>query len=158
MWILQLLPNAAILWFVNILLALGVAATVAGWFLHRIPLLYQYQLPFRIAGVVLLVLGVYFRGGYAIEQEWRARVAELELRVAQAEKQSAERNVEIQERVVNRTRVIRERGEDIIRYVDREVVKKEEVIRYIEQCPVPREIIDAHNAAAEMNRAARGSN
>lgn len=157
MWILQLLPNAAILWFVNILLALGVAATVAGWFLHRIPLLYQYQLLFRIAGVVLLVLGVYFRGGYAIEQEWRARVAELELRVAQAEKQSAERNVEIQERVVNRTRVIRERGEDIIRYVDREVVKKEEVIRYIEQCPVPREIIDAHNAAAEMNRAARGS-
>ena len=58
MWILQLLPNAAILWFVNILLALGVAATVAGWFLHRIPLLYQYQLLFRIAGVVLLVLGV----------------------------------------------------------------------------------------------------
>lgn len=157
MWILQLLPDAAILWFVNILLALGIAATVAGWFLHRIPFLYQYQLPFRIAGVVLLVLGVYFRGGYAIEQEWRARVAELELRVAQAEKQSAERNVEIQERVVNRTRVIRERGEDIIRYVDREVVKKEEVIRYIEQCPVPREIIDAHNAAAEMNRAARGS-
>lgn len=157
MWILQLLPDAAILWFVNILLALGIAATVAGWFLHRIPLLYQYQLPFRVAGVVLLVLGVYFRGGYAIEQEWRARVAELELRVAQAEKQSAERNVEIQERVVNRTRVIRERGADIIRYVDREVIKNQEVIRYIEQCPVPREIIDAHNAAAEMNRAAQGS-
>lgn len=156
MWILQLLPDAVILWFVNILLALGVAATVAGWFLHRIPVLYQYQLPFRIAGVVLLVLGVYFRGGYAIEQEWRARVAELELKVAQAEKQSAQSNVQIQERVVNRTRVIRERGDDIIRYVDREVVKKEEVIRYIEQCPVPREIIDAHNAAAEMNRAARG--
>lgn len=156
MWILQLLPDAVILWFVNILLALGVAATVAGWFLHRIPVLYQYQLPFRIAGVVLLVLGVYLRGGYAIEQEWRARVAELELKVAQAEKQSAQSNVQIQERVVNRTRVIRERGDDIIRYVDREVVKKEEVIRYIEQCPVPREIIDAHNAAAEMNRAARG--
>lgn len=155
MWILQLLPDAAILWFVNILLALGIAATVAGWFLHRIPLLYQYQLPFRVAGVVLLVLGVYFRGGYAIEQEWRARVAELELRVAQAEKQSAQSNVQIQERVVNRTRVIRERGDDIIRYVDREVIKNQEVIRYIEQCPVPREIIDAHNAAAEMNRAAR---
>jgi hypothetical protein len=69
MWILHFLPDAVILWFTNLLLFAGVAITVAGFFIHRIPfpLIYQYQLPFKIVGVVLLVLGVYFRGGYAIE-------------------------------------------------------------------------------------------
>jgi hypothetical protein len=35
-------------------------------------------------------------------------------------------------------------------------VRIEEVIKYIEKCPVPKEIIDAHNAAALMNKAAEG--
>jgi len=68
MWILYLLPNALILWFCNILLLAGVALTVAGFFAHRIPLVTQYQLPFRILGIVLLTLGVYFRGGVAVEE------------------------------------------------------------------------------------------
>jgi hypothetical protein len=52
--------------------------------------------------------------------------------------------------------VLREKGDDIIRYIDREIVKNQEVVRYIEQCPVPKEIIDAHNAAAVLNQAAQG--
>jgi hypothetical protein len=74
--------------------------------------------------------------------------------VAQAEAQSANKNIEIQEKIVEKTKVIRERGRDIIQYIDKEVVKKEEVIKYIENCPVPKEIIDAHNAAAVLNKAA----
>ena len=37
---------------------------------------------------------------------------------------------------------------------DKEVIKKEEVIKYIENCPVPKEIIDLHNQATELNKAA----
>jgi hypothetical protein len=68
MWILQFLPDAVILWFCNILLLIGIGLTVLGFFVHKIPLLYQYQLPFKIAGVLLLAAGVYFRGGYAVEK------------------------------------------------------------------------------------------
>ncbi len=80
MWILHFLPDALILWFCNILLLTGIVLTVAGFFVHRIPfpLLWQYQLPFKVLGIALLVLGVYFRGGYAVEAEWRERVAEVE--------------------------------------------------------------------------------
>jgi len=78
----------------------------------------------------------------------------MEAKVAQAEAKSANTNVEIQEKIVEKTKVIREKGRDIIKYIDKEVVKKEEVIKYIENCPVPKEIIDLHNQAAELNKAA----
>ena len=152
MWILHFLPDALILWFCNILLLTGVALTVAGFFVHRIPfpLLWQYQLPFKILGIALLVLGVYFRGGYGVEMAWRERVAEVEARLKAAEEQSANENTRIETKTVNRTRLIRERGEEIVKYVDREVVKYDTKFMPGGICEIPREFIKAHNDAAEV--------
>ena len=58
------------------------------------------------------------------------------------------------EKIVRKDKIIKQKGDDIIKYIDREIVKKEEVIKYIENCPVPKDIIDAHNAAATLNKAA----
>lgn len=148
MWILHLLPDTLILWICNSLLAAGFLLTVAAFFIQTVPLLNQYRLPAQVLGIALLVLGVYWRGGYAVESEWRKRVAELELKVAEAEKQSAQVNTEIVTKIVTKTKVIRERGDDIVRYLDREVVKNQEVIRFVENCPIPEIIVNTHNAAA----------
>ena len=137
MWILHFLPDAVILWFCNILLLVGIGLTVAGFYAHRIPLVWQYQLPFKVLGIALLVLGVYFRGGYAVEQTWRERVAEVEAKLKVAEEQSAKENTRIQTRVVKKTEYITRRGSDIIQYVDREVVK------YDESCKIPKPFIEA---------------
>jgi hypothetical protein len=149
MWILHFLPDSVILWFCNILLVVGLVLTVAGFFAHRIPLVWQYQLPFKVLGIALLVLGVYFRGGYAVEQAWRERVVEVEARLKVAEEQSAQENVRIQERVVKKTEYITRRGQDIIQYVDREIVKYDTKFAPGGQCEIPREFITAHNRAAE---------
>jgi len=147
---LQFLPDAVILWFCNILLLLGVVLTVLGFFVHRIPFLYQYQLPFKIAGVILLALGVYFRGGYAVEMTWRERVAELEKKLAAADAKSAQVNTVIEQKVVYRDRVVREQGKTLTEYVDREVVKLIPA-----QCDrLPQELIDVHNRAARIDRVA----
>ena len=151
MWILHFLPDALILWFCNILLLLGIVLTVAGFFIHRIPLplLWQYQLPFKIIGVLLLVAGVYFRGGYGVEMAWRERVAEVEAKLRVAEAEAAKENVKIVERVVKKTEYITRRGQDIIQYVDREIVKYDVKFAPGGQCEIPREFIQAHNRAAE---------
>lgn len=151
MWILYFLPDAVILWFTNLLLLVGIVFTVAGFFIHKIPfpLIYQYQLPFKIAGVLLLALGVYFRGGYAIEMQWRERVAQVEAKLRDAEKKSAEQNTKIVERIVKKTEYITRRGEDIIQYVDREIVKYDTKFASGGACEIPREFITAHNRAAE---------
>ena len=144
MWILHFLPDSIIVWFCNILLLTGVVAVAAGFVAHRIPGLWQYQLAFKIAGIALLALGVYFRGGLAVETEWRQRVAAVEARLAQAEKAAAEANRGIDTRAQQRTAQVRERTQYIRQYVDREVVK------YDSGCTIPEPFVQAHNRAAEV--------
>jgi hypothetical protein len=143
MWILHFLPDSFIVWFCNILLLTGIVATIAGWVAHRVPTLWPYQLGFKLGGIALLVLGVYFRGGLAVETEWRERVAEVEARLAVAEAASAEANKTIETKTQQRVTQIRQRMTYVRQYVDREVVK------YNDQCVIPQPFIDAHNRAAE---------
>ena len=163
MWILSILPDAAI----HIIFGLGILGTIAGFVLGFIPFVKTYQFAIQICSIVVLVFGVYLEGGLADYKEWELKVKEMEAKVAQAEAQSANKNTEIQEKVVEKTNVIREKGRDIIKYVDRwntkevikevegpERIRREEVIKYIENCPVPKEMINIHNQATELNKAA----
>ena len=150
MWILSILPEAAI----HIIFGLGILGTIAGFVLGFIPFIRTYKLPIQIISLLTLVLGVYLEGGLADYKEWELKVKEMEAKVAQAEAKSANVNTEIQEKVVEKTKVIREKGRDIIKYVDKEIVKKEEIIKYVENCPVPKDIIDIHNQAADLNKGA----
>jgi len=143
MWILHFLPDSIIVWFCNILLLVGLVLTIAGFFAHRIPVLGSYQLGFKIGGILLLVLGVYFRGGVAVEQQWRERVADVEARLAIAEKVSVQANTQIETKAQKKTTEIRQRTQYIRQYVDREIVK------YDTTCTIPQPFIDTHNRAAE---------
>jgi hypothetical protein len=149
MWILHFLPDALILWICNIVLLAGILLTATAFFIRRIPVINQYRIPAQVLGIALLVMGVYWRGGYAVEQEWRERVAEVEARVAAAEAKSAEENVKIVTKVVTKTQVIRTRGETITKYIDREIVKYDEKFARGGMCEIPQEFIKAHNSAAE---------
>jgi len=152
MWILHFLPDALILWFCNILLFAGVVLTAAGFFAHGIPLVSQYQLPFRVLGIALLVLGVYFRGGYAVEAEWRERVAEVEARLQVAEQKSAETNTKIDTAAKEKIRIIRGQTQIVRQYIDREVIKYDTKFMPGGQCEIPQEFIQAHDKSAERTK------
>jgi hypothetical protein len=155
-WMFSLLPDAFLNWFYWAIIVAGITGVLAGWLGKWIPFYGNYVKILQPVGIILLVLGVWLRGGYDTEMAWRAKVAEAEARVAAAEQKSQETNTIIEEKVVEKTKVIKGKTEYITQYVDREIVKKEEIIKYIENCPVPKEIIDLHNQAAELNRAAEG--
>ena len=163
MWILSILPDAAL----HVIFGLGILGTIAGFVLGFIPFVKTYQFAIQICSIIVLVIGVYLEGGLADYKEWELKVKEMEAKVAKAEAESANKNTEIQEKVVEKTKVIREKGRDIIKYVDRwntkevikevegpERIRREEVIKYIENCPVPKEMINIHNQATELNKAA----
>jgi flagellar biosynthesis component FlhA len=163
MWILTVLPE----WVTHAIFAIGVLGTIAGFILGFVPFVRAYKFAIQVISLLILTLGVYLEGGLADSKEWELRVKEMEAKVAQAEAQSANKNVEIQEKIVEKTKVIREKGRDIIKYVDKwntkeiikevegpERIRREEVIKYIENCPVPKEFIDLHNQATELNKAA----
>jgi hypothetical protein len=152
MWILHFLPDALILWACNLTLLAGIALVIAGFFAHRIPVIWQYQVPFKVLGIALLALGVYFRGGYAVEMDWRERVAEVEALLKVAQEQSVTENTRIETKLVTRTQLVREQGQEVIRYIDREIVKYDTKFAPGGQCEIPQEFIKAHNDATEAPR------
>ena len=127
----------------------GILLTTVAFFIKRIPIINQYRIPAQVLGIALLVVGVYWRGGYSIEMEWRDRVAAVEAKVAAAEAASKETNTKIVTKVVTKTQVIRTRGADIVKYVDREIVKYDTKFAPGGECEIPKEFIKALNDAAE---------
>ena len=93
-------------------------------------------------------------GAISNEEKWNAKVKELEVKVAEAEAKSAKENVKIVEKIVYKDKIVKQKGDEIIQYIDKEVVKKEEIVKYIENCPVPEEIINLHNEATKLNKSA----
>jgi len=145
MWILHFLPESLILFVTTALLLAGIVTTTISF----LPVLAQYRTPTQVLGIALLVAGVYLRGGLSIEMEWRERVAEMEQKVAEAQAESQKVNETVKTRVVTKTQVIRTRGEDIVKYVDREVIKYDTKFAPGGQCELPREFVKAINDAAE---------
>lgn len=86
----------------------------------------------------------------ANDQVWRDKAHKLELQVKELEAKSAAENVKIVERVVTKRELVNAKTRDIVQYVDREVIKNQEVIKYIEQCPkLPDEVVNTINKAAK---------
>lgn len=156
-WMLSFLPD----WFWIVLLIASVASVLLSRFFMA------YKFPMKIGGAVTLVLSVWMLGAASNEAKWEARVKELEDKLLVAEQESKKVNEVVTEKIVTQTKVIKGKSQDIIKYIDRwntkevvvegpERIKREEVIKYIEMCPVPEAVIDAHNAAATLNKAAEG--
>jgi hypothetical protein len=156
-WMIGLIPDAVLSWAYWAIIAAGVTGVLAGWLGKWIPFYGNYVKILQPVGIILLVLGVWLRGGYDTEMAWRDKVSKLEEAVKIAEQKSQETNTVIQEKVVEKTKVIKGKTEYITKYIDKEIIKKEEIIKYIEQCPVPKDIIDIHNQAVDMNKAAEGA-
>lgn len=142
MWMLSLLPE----WFWHLLTLSGVAAIVAAWILKRIPFVSRYNLILKIAGTVVVLFGVWMEGGIANEAKWQAKVAELEAKVKEAEAKSAETNVKIQTKIVEKVKVVKQ-----VRVVIQDrIVEKEKIIDA--ECKVAPEAVNILNDAAKLRK------
>lgn len=147
MWILSFLPN----WIFYGILFIGVLGLIATYFLRFIPIpvIYMYKTPIQLVSIALIAFGVYMSGAISNEEAWQARVKELEVKLAAAEAEGARETVKIVEKVVTQQKVIKEKGEEVIRYVDREVVKFDTRFAAGGECEIPKEFIKALNTAAQ---------
>jgi hypothetical protein len=148
MWILHFIPDSLIQLVIQIILATGLLLTVITT-VGKPLLKYAYSPAAQFIGilqffsVLILIIGVFFEGGYATEMEWRHRVEEVQAKVEAAEAKSKEVSVQINTKVVTRTKVIHDHGQIVRQYIDREVTK------YDNQCVIPDAFVKAHNDSAE---------
>jgi len=146
MWMLAFIPDAFLAWIINTILITGIIGFAASFFfgyvVRWLPAIAPYHLLIQVVSIVLLVAGVYFKGGYSVEMDWRAKVAELESKVAIAEQKSKEANTQIQTVYVDRVKVVKEK-----QIVVQEKIKTVEV-KIDSQCKITADTIDILNDAA----------
>jgi len=145
MWILQWLPD----WIFYGIFFVGLLGLLVTYVMKFIPFVYVYRTPIQAISILAIAIGTYMSGAISNEEAWQARVKEMEAKVAAAEIESQKENVKIVEKIVKKTEYITRRGQDIIQYVDREVIKYDTKFAPSGVCELPNEFIKAINNAAE---------
>jgi hypothetical protein len=145
---LSFVPDSLLIWIVNTILVIGAVGSFLSFFvlhkiLNRIPALAPYYLLIQVVSAVLLIAGIYFKGGYDVEASWRDRVRVAQEKAVLAEQQAKEANVKLDAEIKKKQRVVKE---NTIVYRDR-IREVEKIID--KECKVAPEAIDIHNAAAK---------
>jgi hypothetical protein len=102
-----------------------------------------YKTAAQALSVALFVVGVFMVGAITDNEAWLARVKEMEGKIKEVEVQIVKENVRVETKYVDRVQIVKQKGEEIVRYVDREIVK------YDDSCKLPNEFIVILNKAAE---------
>lgn len=134
-WIFKIIPD----WFWWLPLIAG----LSGYFLSQLKPLKPYTQVLKIVSPILVAVTIFIFGMLYANNTWKQAAQALQAKVEVAEAESRATNKVIEEKVVVKTQVVRQRGQDIIQYVDREVFKHDT------QCVIPQEFVQAHNRAAE---------
>ena len=92
MWFLSFIPDSLLQWIIHGTVLLGLLLTFFGGFIRYIPVIGPYGAIGKQIGIVLLVVGVFFEGGYATEMSYRARIAEMQAKIKEAEMKSVKVN------------------------------------------------------------------
>lgn len=147
MFLLNFIPDALIQLVVNGVLIAGIIGSVVsfffGIFVRWMPWIIPYRMLLQIVSLVLLIAGVYFKGGIGVEMEWRERLRVAEEKVKIAEEKSKEVNTVIEKVYVDRIKKVK----DTQIIVQEKIVEKEKIIDA--ECKVPKEAINILNDAAK---------
>lgn len=149
MWIIHHLPPSFLETIINLLLLVGLGGTLAtvlaiNTILRFLPIFSHYYRIAQVIFVCVFLLGVYMKGAFTTEQSWRQKVAEVELKLKDAEIQSAKTNTVITEKIITKTKIVREQvktAADKIRTI---------VVPHDKECVLSPDIIEAHDAAIRL--------
>lgn len=149
MWMLSWVPDSVLEHVVNGILLLGVIGTFLTFFvINRImrwfPPLARWVNVAQVVSAVVLLAGVYFKGSFQTEADWRAKVADAEAKVAKAEQEAKDANVALEKKSREKVKVIQGKELIVKQYIEKEVTK------YDNTCPVPAPVVKALNAAAKQ--------
>lgn len=141
MWIFTVLPE----WAFHAVAIIGLLATIIGFALGTMPFIKKYALAFKITGVCLLTAGIYLEGGLSDYKEWEFKANELKAQLAEMETKMTKSDVQVIEKTVVKTVKVKEKANEVIKYVDREIVKYDTKFLPGGQCELPQEFYKAYN-------------
>ena len=104
---------------------------------------FKFGEAFHWLAIALVLLNTYALGAKVCSNSYQTKIQALTEKILEAEVRASNINTEVVVKYVTKTQVIREKANEITKYVDREIVK------YDTTCIIPVEVIQAHNEAAK---------
>ena len=144
MWLLNILPDSLLYGFILSVMGIGAALFVFGTFAVFLPLVKGYGMLMRTIGTILLIGSVYLYGGYGTEMKWRAEAAKLKADMDRKIALSEKNSKQIVTKYVTKTKVIKEKGDVIIKEVPKFITKDADA-----NCVVPKSFVLLHDSAAK---------
>lgn len=129
-------------WLWWLLLFSGLIAFFASY----LPQLKTYELVFKSLGLTTIAATIFVFGMLYCDRTWKTAALELEAKVIALAAESRGVNEVLKEKVVTKVQVVKVRGNDVVKYIDREVTKSDVT------CQIPPSFVQAHNQAAEAPR------
>jgi hypothetical protein len=147
MFLLSFIPDALIQLVVNGVLIAGIVGCVVsfffGFFVRWMPWIIPYRMILQLLGLILLIAGVYFKGGVGVEMEWRERVKVAQEQVKAAEERAEKINKDLEQTKKEKDRAVAE---------SKAKIKETIVIQATtidEKCKVAPEVLSIINDAAK---------
>ena len=147
MFLLSFIPDALIQLVVNGVLIAGIVGCVVsfffGFFVRWMPWIIPYRMILQLLGLILLIPGVYFKGGVGVEMEWRERVKVAQEQVKAAEERAEKINKDLEQTKKEKDRAVAE---------SKTKIKETIVIQATtidEKCKVAPEVLSIINDAAK---------
>ena len=138
MWIVNFLPDFVF----HLITIVAILGLVASFVLSAVPFISTNARAIQAGCVILLLLGVFFEGAISDNNAWKARVQDLELKVARAETESAEANGKLSKQLAAKDKEIALAQAALKSRVKESAAAMDAV------CRIPANVVDILNEAA----------
>ena len=129
--------------FFHLLLIVGVLGLIAGYLLNNIPFISTNAKTIQVVAILVTVVAVWFEGGISRDKEYREQIAELKVKIAQVEKESAEANTKLVEQLKENEKLRKEK-KNATQTIVNQVVSK-----YDGNCVLSNAFIRVHDSASQ---------
>jgi hypothetical protein len=139
MFLINYIPE----WTVHLGFLLGLGLIFTSFVLYFVPFVATYRLPILLVGIIIACAGSFIEGVYYSNNWWLTKVREMELKVAEAEAKAAQVNVQIVTKYVEKIKVVKEKTNENIKYIETYITKHDNSIVF------PKSFIMLHDSASQ---------
>lgn len=141
-WLTYILPDFVF----HLIVIISIVGFVASEFFSFIPFVGKYAIPIKIIAAGGLAFGLYFSGVIVAKNDYEVKVLELQNKVFQLEKQSAELNTRLAEELLKKEQEIKDINNENRKRL------KDLSDKLNKQCKVDQDIISIINNASKSKK------
>ena len=129
-------------WLIHLLMTVGIVLYIASFVMGISRTVSPLKPIANLLGCLVIGAALFFQGEESYKQKIAADSAKLQVKLVQARAESGEKNTQIETKYLTKTKIVHEKGDDIIRVIQQNATQMDT------ECKITPETIAIHNNAA----------